>query len=181
MRQNHDSVVMRLTESQLEEFRETFNAFDKDMGGTIDGDELGDLMKTLGQEPTEVELEKMIKLADADGSGDIDFAEFTVLIAHKMKDDDGNLKEQKLKQAFAVFDTDGSGFIDSSEMRRIMINLGEDISTKDVDEILKEFDRDGDGQISPDEVCICAPQDLFTCPLCLCRPSPSASPDASAT
>ena len=53
MRQNHDSVVMRLTESQLEEFRETFNAFDKDMGGTIDGDELGDLMRTLGQEPTE--------------------------------------------------------------------------------------------------------------------------------
>ena len=57
MRQNHDSVVMRLTESQLEEFRETFNAFDKDMGGTIDGDELGDLMRTLGQEPTEMELE----------------------------------------------------------------------------------------------------------------------------
>ena len=161
MRQNHDSVVMRLTESQLEEFRETFNAFDKDMGGTIDGDELGDLMRTLGQEPTEVELEKMIKLADADGSGDIDFAEFTVLIAHKMKDDDGSLKEQKLKQAFAVFDTDGSGFIDSSEMRRIMINLGENISTKDVDEILKEFDRDGDGQISPDEVCMRCPRFIY--------------------
>ena len=41
-------------------------------------------------------------------------------------------------------------------MRRIMINLGENISTKDVDEILKEFDRDGDGQISPEEVCACA-------------------------
>ena len=36
-----DSVVMRLTETQLEEFRECFNAFDKDGGGSIDSDELG--------------------------------------------------------------------------------------------------------------------------------------------
>ena len=36
-----DSVVMRLTETQLEEFRECFNAFDKDGGGSIDSTELG--------------------------------------------------------------------------------------------------------------------------------------------
>ena len=151
-KQAHDSVVMKLTETQLEEFRETFNAFDLDGGGSIDNDELGDLMKTLGQEATEAELEKMIKLADADGSGDIDFEEFVTLIAHKMKDDDGALKEEKLKQAFRVFDTDNSGFIDAAEMRRMMINLGENISMSQVNEILAHFDDNGDGQISPDEV-----------------------------
>lgn len=35
------SVVLRLTETQLEEFRECFNAFDKDGGGSIDSTELG--------------------------------------------------------------------------------------------------------------------------------------------
>ena len=36
-----DSVVLKLTENQLEEFRECFNAFDKDGGGSIDAKELG--------------------------------------------------------------------------------------------------------------------------------------------
>ena len=35
------SVVMKLTEHQLDEFRECFNAFDKDGGGSIDSNELG--------------------------------------------------------------------------------------------------------------------------------------------
>ena len=83
---------------------------------------------------------------------DIDFEEFVTLIAHKMKDDDGALKEEKLKQAFRVFDTDNSGFIDAAEMRRMMINLGENISMSQVNEILAHFDDNGDGQISPDEV-----------------------------
>ena len=36
-----DSVVLKLNANQLEEFRECFNAFDKDGGGSIDSDELG--------------------------------------------------------------------------------------------------------------------------------------------
>lgn len=98
-----DSVVLKLSENQLEEFRECFNAFDKDGGGSIDAEELEALMKSLGQEPTAVELQKMVNLADADGSGDIDFIEFVTLIAHKMKDDDSSMKESRLKAAFKVF------------------------------------------------------------------------------
>ena len=98
-----DSVVLKLSENQLEEFRECFNAFDKDGGGSIDSQELEALMKSLGQEPTAVELQKMVDLADADGSGDIDFIEFVTLIAHKMKDDDSSMKESRLKAAFQVF------------------------------------------------------------------------------
>ena len=147
-----DSVVLKLSENQLEEFRECFNAFDKDGGGSIDSEELEALMKSLGQEPNEKELKKMVALADIDGSGDIDFAEFVVLIAHKMKDDDNELKEGKLVDAFKVFDADGNGVIDSHEMRRIMYNLGEEMSLRDVDECIRSyFDKDGDSNISPEE------------------------------
>ena len=108
-------------------------------------------MKSLGQEPTKAELDKMVELADADGSGDIDFTEFVTLIAHKMRDDDSTLKEGRLRAAFDVFDADQSGFIDAKEMRKIMYNLGENMSLQQVDTILSYFDDNGDGQISPEE------------------------------
>jgi Ca2+-binding EF-hand superfamily protein len=120
------SVIDKLTEAQLDEFREAFNSFDKDGGGSIDSKELKDLMASVGQNPTDEELQEMIRIADADGTGDIDFAEFVTLMAHKMADEKS---EETLRAAFSVFDTSGDGFISAEEMRRIMINVGEPVRT----------------------------------------------------
>ena len=84
---NKASAVDKLTEAPLDEFREAFNSFDKDGGGSIDAKELKDLMASVGQNPTDEELQEMIAIADADGTGDIDFAEFVTLMAHKMADE----------------------------------------------------------------------------------------------
>ncbi len=42
-------------------------------------------MRSLGQNPTEAELQDMINEVDADGNGTIDFPEFLNLMARKMK------------------------------------------------------------------------------------------------
>lgn len=42
-------------------------------------------MRSLGQNPTESELQDMINEVDADGNGTIDFPEFLNLMARKMK------------------------------------------------------------------------------------------------
>lgn len=42
-------------------------------------------MRSLGQNPTEAELQDMISEVDADGNGTIDFPEFLMLMARKMK------------------------------------------------------------------------------------------------
>ena len=49
------------------EYREAFNLFDKDGDGSITTDELGVVMRSLGQKPTEQELKNMIREIDADG------------------------------------------------------------------------------------------------------------------
>merc|ERR1711865_79189 len=138
----HTQAIMgdeQLTEEQIAEFKEAFSLFDKDGDGTITTKELGTVMRSLGQNPTEAELQDMINEVDADGSGTIDFPEFLNLMARKMK------------EAFKVFDKDGNGFISAAELRHVMTNLGEKLTDEEVDEMIREADVDGDGQINYEE------------------------------
>merc|ERR1711981_819665 len=138
----------QLTEEQIAEFKEAFSLFDKDGDGTVTTKELGTVMRSLGQNPTEAELQDMINEVDADGNGTIDFPEFLSLMARKMKDTD---TEEELIEAFKVFDRDGNGFISAAELRHVMTNLGEKLTDEEVDKMIREADVDGDGQINYEE------------------------------
>ena len=141
-------MAEQLTEEQIAEFKEAFSLFDKDGDGSITTKELGTVMRSLGQNPTEAELLDMINEVDADGNGTIDFPEFLSLMASKMHDTD---TEDELIEAFKVFDRDGNGFISAAELRHVMTNLGEKLSDEEVDEMIREADVDGDGQIMYEE------------------------------
>ena len=54
------AMADQLTEEQIAEFKEAFSLFDKDGDGTITTKELGTVMRSLGQNPTEAELQDMI-------------------------------------------------------------------------------------------------------------------------
>ena len=49
------------------EFKEAFSLFDKNGDGNISASELGTVMRSLGQNPTEPELQDMVNEVDADG------------------------------------------------------------------------------------------------------------------
>jgi len=145
---SEDSEADQLTEEQIAEFKEAFSLFDKDGDGTITTKELGTVMRSLGQNPTEAELQDMINEVDADGNGTIDFPEFLTMMARKMKDTDS---EEEIREAFRVFDKDGNGFISAAELRHVMTNLGEKLTDEEVDEMIREADIDGDGQVNYEE------------------------------
>ena len=75
-----------LSVEQIAEFKEAFSLWDKLGNNMITTKELGTVMRALGQNPTEAELQYMINEVDADGIGTIDFPEFLSLMARKMKD-----------------------------------------------------------------------------------------------
>lgn len=66
------------------------------------------------------------------------------MMAKKMKSTDA---EEDMKEAFKVFDMDGNGFISRQELRCVMTNLGEKLSDEEIDEMIREADSNGDGQV----------------------------------
>jgi calmodulin len=137
-----------LSDEEIGEFREAFSLFDKNGDGTISSAELGTVMRSLGQNPTESELQDMINEIDVDGNGTIDFEEFINMMAKKMRESDS---EEELREAFRVFDKDGNGFISAAELRHVMTNLGEKLTDDEVDEMIREADLDGDGTVNYEE------------------------------
>ena len=89
----------QLTEEQIAEYKEAFSLFDKSGDGTITTKDLGTVIRALGKNPTEAELQDMINEVDADGNGTIDFPEFLTMMARKMKDTDS---EEEILEAFKV-------------------------------------------------------------------------------
>merc|ERR1712241_1353963 len=135
-----------LTDEQIAEFKEAFVLFDKDGDGTITTKELATVMRSLGQHPTESELQDMINEVDEDGNGTIEFNEFLVMMAKKVKE---NESSDDIKEAFKVFDRDG--YISAEELGQVMSTLGESLTQEEIDEMIREADSDGDGRVCYEE------------------------------
>lgn len=134
-----------LCKEKIAEFKCAFELFDADNDGKITTKELGTVMEKLGQIPSEQDLQEMIKEVDQDGNGSIDFEEFLILMCRKMQDHDS---EEEMLEAFKVFDKDGNGYIGKSDFKLVMNQLGDPLSDKEVEEIINDWDKDKDHQLS---------------------------------
>ena len=134
-------MVEELTEQQIEEFKEVFSLFDKDGGGSISSTELGTVMRILGQNPSQKEIEAMINEIDQDGNGEIDFEEFCKLMVKQME---ANEPAEELVEVFRIFDKDCNGQIDWYDLGVAFKECGERVSDEDLKEMIDEHDYDGD-------------------------------------
>jgi len=142
------SGKIELSEEQKQEIKEAFDLFDTDGSENIDAKELKVAMRALGFEPKKEEIKKMISDIDKDGSGTIDFNEFLEMMTAKMSERDS--KEEILK-AFRLFDDDETGKISLKNLRRVAKEIGENMTDEELQEMIEEADRDGDGEIDQDE------------------------------
>merc|ERR1712007_111821 len=121
-----------LTDEQMEEIREAFSLFDADASGMIDVRELKAAMRALGFEVKNEELKKMVSDVDNDGNGTIEFGEF-------------------LEKVFKLFDDDNTNKISFRNLARVAEELGENIDDEELQDMINQADRDGDGEINIDE------------------------------
>ena len=137
-----------LTEEQKQEIKEAFDLFDTDGSGAIDAKELKVAMRALGFEPKKEEVKKMMSEADREGSGTISYKDFLEMMQTKMAERD---PIEEIKKAFKLFDAEEKGKIGFKDLKRVAKELGENMTDEELNEMIEEADRDGDGEISEED------------------------------
>ncbi|CAA0839287.1 Probable calcium-binding protein CML20 [Striga hermonthica] len=168
-----------LTQQKRQEIKEAFELFDTDGSGTIDAKELNVAMRCVYfymfiyyLKKYIEEITRMIAEVDKDGSGAIDFDEFCHMMTAKFGERDTN---EELKKAFRIIDQNNNvsfwyilhfgylycgnrffiirmqGSICLGDIRRIANDLGERFTEKELQDMIREADRDNDGEVSLDD------------------------------
>lgn len=137
-----------LSEEQIEEYRDVFYMFDRDNNGYITTKELNTIMKTLGFNPTEEDLQQMIFTVDYDGDGRLNLEEYIQLMEQQKKPED---TEDDIVQAFRVFDSDNKGYIESAELRELLENMDWKVSANELKDLITNANLHQDRRIGMEE------------------------------
>ncbi|GAB4824128.1 hypothetical protein N2152v2_011174 [Parachlorella kessleri] len=123
-----------------------FKSIDVDGSGTITAEELREALQSKGSRLRQEDLEALMKMVDVDASGTIDYEEFlaATLSQHQL------MKEENMMRAFQHFDKDGSGTISREELREALKAGGTSVD-EEIDAIIAEIDKDGNGEIDYQE------------------------------
>merc|ERR1711981_768283 len=144
-----DKAPMEFSDQDKADFRKNFNLFDKKRTGAIPIGDMGTVLRSLGQNPTEAELQALMDEVDADKSGTIDFEEFVNMMSRTNKSNEQ--MEDEIKTAFLTFDADGSGYITKEELIETLTTMGDPVDEETIVGMIAEADLDGDGKINYDE------------------------------
>ena len=125
------NVFAMFDQAQIQEFKEAFNMIDQNRDGFIDKEDLGDMLGSLGKNPTDEYLQAMMD----DAPGALNFTMFLTLFGERLQ---GTDPEDVIKNAFACFDEENLGAIHEDLLRELLTTMGERFSDEDVDEMFRE-------------------------------------------
>jgi len=138
----------KLRQEDLNDIKECFLLYDKDADGKISTQELGTVIRSLGQYPTEAEVDDMAR--NMIRGPTFGLPELLQVMARFMGD--SSKKKEEIRESFSVFDRDGTGMISAAELRHVMTNIGEKLTDQEVDEMIREIEVDRDGQIAYEDM-----------------------------
>jgi len=152
-----------LSAEEIQIFKELFDSYDADKGGNITVEEFARVMKESGQNPTDAEVQQIIKEVDLDGDGTINFDEFIAMMtggrsrqsapepvpaaaapaptSTPAPNTEGDT-EAEYETAWKEFDPSLKGSITAAQFRQLMAGLGENVTDAEVDELIGTVDAE---------------------------------------
>ena len=133
----------------IKDLQEIFNEYTNE-SGTLDESCLQVLIKEiLGKYILQNQILSLIKKINNNKKSEIDFDEFIKLI--KNLKEYMELDEDYLKEVFKIFDRENKGYLSPQGVYHTFLALGETIKFEDIIDVLKEYDFNGDGNLSFEE------------------------------
>lgn len=134
--------------SQVATYWDSFKRFDANGSGSVDAKELTQLLlDTIGFCPPPSEVEAMVRDADTDGNGTLEFHEFCELCKAI---DFGEQTDEELRDAFMLW-SENQDRIPEKVIRYALTHLGDKLTDAEVTEFMGEADVDKDGTIDEAE------------------------------
>ena len=138
-----------LDDEAVEEIKEAFNLFDTEGRGNIDVRELKAAFRALGFQVKKSEIRQMFIDMDKDlSAATVSYEEFIEMVTPRMLNRDSR---DEIMKVFALFDDDNTGSISFKNLKRVAMELGENLTDEELQEMIDEADRDGDGVINEEE------------------------------
>ncbi len=122
----------KLTMNEINEYKAAFTIFDDDKDGIISIEDTKKLMRSLGQNLSEVELNYITSNAKLSKPKCVEFHEFLDIMANYAKNED---KSEELLKAFSYFDRNSDGFISFKEFTHTLSTLNEKLSPEQLKEL----------------------------------------------
>ena len=140
--------TVAMNDAEKRYLKNMFEAIDTDKSGTITVNELKACVGKGHFKLSESDLSALLKSADVDGSGGIEYEEFLAATMSRSKLE----KEEYLYKAFLHFDTNKDGKLSVDEITAAIGGLGlGDGSQDEALAVIAECDKDGDGEVDYDE------------------------------
>lgn len=125
------NVFAMFDQNQIQEFKEAFNMIDANKDQLIDQADLAEIYASLGKNPSDKELDDMIKMAP----GPINFTMFLTMFGEKLM---GTDPEDVIKNAFQCFDDNGDGKINEEYLRELLTTMGDRFTDDQVDQLFHD-------------------------------------------
>ena len=144
---SHEELAKRfkISEKDVERIRSNFCEHDDDGSGTVDVEELAQILHEMGVDLKPGELAVVIRDIDSDGSGELDLLEFMQMMVQC-----GGVETDELglaRKTFQKYDTDKSQKIDFDEFRKCMNELNPSMTDAQVRACFTSSDLNNDGAI----------------------------------
>uniref|UniRef100_A0A8D3B789 Calmodulin like 4 n=1 Tax=Scophthalmus maximus TaxID=52904 RepID=A0A8D3B789_SCOMX len=133
-----------LSQDQINEFKECFSLYDRQRKGKIEAQELITVMRCLGSNPTPSEVQRHLLSHNIDRTGDLDFSTLLSVMHRQLQQE---APEQEILEAMKMADKEQKGFVLASELRAALTGVGEKLTDREVDELLREAGVGTDGRV----------------------------------
>ncbi|OHT02238.1 Calmodulin [Tritrichomonas foetus] len=139
---NQDEYSIYLKRSDLG-YREAFEIFDINNDHTISKKELKAVYRSLGLTNSTLDEDFQREASNSFCTNDntepeIDYQRFKSLLESKLKEKELN---EKIGDAFQIFDRENKGMISKNQLKYLLLNTGDPLTTDEVDEFLYEISK----------------------------------------